>query len=303
MSWLDFAILVIIGLSALVGWRLGIIRMALAVAGAMVGLWLGGQLGEGLGERLDLTDNPDGASVLGFVIVFGLALVVASLLSSALRRVVGPFPLPPVDSGGGAALGAVGSTMAAAVLLVAASALPSESIGRTIDNSGVASFLAKAAPSALNVLPERFEDVLASVVRGEDVEQPTVAVEKVVIAGGRASAPTRVDIHIVVDNPNAFGGFIRGTVYQIDWERDSDSTFLGRTTAAAEQRLGARSETRLELPLKVLGLDEATMRALSRQFQAEDGVRLMAEGEVQVEFQRAERTALFKAAKVAQAPS
>ena len=303
MSWFNVAILGAIGLSALTGWRMGTIRMVLTVAGAVVGIWLGGQLGEGLGERLDLTDNPDGARVLGFIIVFGLTLVVASLLSSALRRVVGVFPLPSVDSGGGAALGAVGSTMAAAVLFVAASALPSESIGRAIDNSGVASFLADAAPSVLNVLPERYEDLLAFVVRGEDVEQPTVTLEKLVIAGGGASTPTRVDIHVVVNNPNPFGGFIRGMVYQIDWERGSESTFLGRTTAAEEQRLEARSETRLELPLKVLGVDEATMRALSRQLQAEDGVRLMAEGEMHVVFQRAERTAFFKAAKVARAPS
>ena len=303
MSWFNVAILGAIGLSALAGWRLGTIRMVLTVAGALVGLWLGGQFGEGLGERLDLTDNPDGARVLGFVIVFGLTLVVASLLSSALRRAVGVLPLPSVDSGGGAALGAVGSTMAAAVLFVAASALPSESIGRTIENSGVASFLANAAPSVLNVLPERHEDVLAYVVRGEDVEQPTVALEKLVIVGGGGSTPTRVDIHVVVDNPNPFGGYIRGMVYEIDWDRGSESTFLGRTTAEEERRLEAQGETRLELPLKVLGVDEATVQALRRQMQAEEGVRLMAEGEITVVFQRAERVASFKAAKVARGPS
>ena len=295
MSWLDIVILVVVALAALMGWRMGIIRGLFAIVGVLVGIVLAGQLGEGLGSKLDFVDNPNGARVLGFVVVFGLTLAAASIFSSFLRGLIRLFPVRWVDGVGGAAVGATAGSMGMAVLVIAAGSSPFGPVGDAIDDSDLAIFLADKPPFLLNLLPEQYQDVLSYVVK--EVETPLASLEE--ITANPSAAGVTLALEVLLRNPNPFGGAVQRLEYRISWDRDGEIALLGEFAVEMGERLRAQGETRLKIPVQVEG---PMASELARRIGMEGGARLQAEGQLTIAFRTETVVVPFQGAKVTRTP-
>ena len=125
MNWLDIGLIVLVGVSAVVGMRIGLISATLAVVGVFLGLSVAGQVTEEARAMFDesVSDNTI------FTTVSYTALIVASLMNSRLAAKITKSILKVltlgmssmVDMLGGIALGATfGGAIAAVVVLVGA---------------------------------------------------------------------------------------------------------------------------------------------------------------------------------------
>ena len=125
MNWLDIGLIVLFGVSAVVGMRIGLISATLAVVGVFLGLSVAGQVTEEARAMFDqsVSDNTI------FTIVSYTALIVASLMIARLAAKITKSILKVltlgmssvVDKLGGIALGATfGVAIAAVVVLVGA---------------------------------------------------------------------------------------------------------------------------------------------------------------------------------------
>ena len=125
MNWLDIGLIALVGVSAVVGMRIGLSSATLAVVGVFLGLSVAGQVTEEARAMFDqsVSDNTI------FTIVSYTALIVASLMIARLAAKITKSILKVltlgmssvVDKLGGIALGATfGVAIAAVVVLVGA---------------------------------------------------------------------------------------------------------------------------------------------------------------------------------------
>ena len=125
MNWLDIGLIVLVGVSAVVGMRIGLISATLAVVGVFLGLSVAGQVTEEARAMFDESVS----DIAIFTIVSYTVLIVASLLIARLAAMITKSILKVltlgmssmVDKLGGIALGATfGVAIAAVVVLVGA---------------------------------------------------------------------------------------------------------------------------------------------------------------------------------------
>lgn len=109
MNWIDAAVLVVWGITALWGFSTGIIRISISLIVVIVGLALSSRIAGDVGDIFSgLTDNEGAQAVGGFVLIFfGLMIigVVASFWISAIVRFLPIFGL--ANRFGGLAVGVV----------------------------------------------------------------------------------------------------------------------------------------------------------------------------------------------------
>ena len=119
MNWLDLVILIIVGLSAFMGLKIGVIRASLTALAIFVGSVLGGQLSDDIGGLVSGIDSDSAvATVVSYAIIISISLTVAAIASSILRKVVSVLFLGWADKLAGAALGVVaGSVISAAIIM------------------------------------------------------------------------------------------------------------------------------------------------------------------------------------------
>jgi membrane protein required for colicin V production len=118
MNWLDIAIIIVLILAAISGWRAGLVPGVLVLLGIALGILLAGRYGEPLGSSL--VGNSPYAPWLGLAIILGLALLIAWFLGVFLQGVVHLLWLGWLDRLGGVAMGVALATLFLAALLLAA---------------------------------------------------------------------------------------------------------------------------------------------------------------------------------------
>ena len=293
MNWLDAVILVVLGIGGLGGWRMGIIRGVLIVVGVILGIVLAGRFGGELGATLDFVDNPNGARVLGFAIVFGLVVAAAAIASSILRRVIRLFFLGWVDGVGGVGLGMAAGSLVLTAVIAATGSFPFGGLGGSIGDSRLAPFLANNVPLVLDLLPEPYRDVL-SYVPG-DVDLPRASMEWITADASPTGAEVKLELSL--DNPNPFGGTIQRAEYRVVWERGGQRVPLGEAGEERGERLRAGRKTLVDLQLEV---EPAAARDLARQLALEGSARLTAEGRLTVAFRTETLDVSFVGTKSAQ---
>lgn len=159
MNWLDIVILVMLVVPAFTGLRAGIIKVALSLAGLILGVVLAGRFYEPLSGKLTFIPGESLANIAAFAIILIAVMLVAGIVASVLKLMVSAVMLGWVNHLGGAALGLVLGAIFAGVLLAAwAKYLGGENV---IASSALASLLLDRAPLALALLPGEFD-----VVRG-----------------------------------------------------------------------------------------------------------------------------------------
>lgn len=159
MNGLDMAIIAVISFMTLLGLFWGLIRQVLAVVGLIVGVMLATRFHEGATTVVSsvVRDNPDLASLLGYLLIMLVVSLLVSLVASVLRLFVGLLFLGWADHALGALLGFVQSVILVSVVLAVGTALPEAGLHEQILSSKVAPLFAPAVRVLLNLLPERFE--------------------------------------------------------------------------------------------------------------------------------------------------
>lgn len=120
MNWVDFVILALIGIPALLGLKTGLIRAVANLGGIIVGIFLASRFS---GQAADLigivVKNEDLTGPLGFIAIMAGTLVLAWIAAAFLKRVLSLLLLGWVDKVGGAVFGVVvGSFFVSAIIFV-----------------------------------------------------------------------------------------------------------------------------------------------------------------------------------------
>ena len=157
MSWLDIAIIVVIGITAFVGLKNGIIKTVLTLAGVIVGVILAGLFYVALADRLTFIPQETLARVAAFAIILIAVILIASIIAGVLKWLASIVLLGWVNRLGGAFLGLImGAIFCGALLAIWTKFL---GIAEPIAESALATFLLDRFPVVLALLPAEFDSV------------------------------------------------------------------------------------------------------------------------------------------------
>ena len=157
MNWLDIVLIVAIGLTTFIGLRKGIIKMALTLAGLVLGIFLAGRYYLPFSEHLTLISSPTWAKVAAFAIIFIGVMVVAAILARLLERAASAILLGWANRLVGAIIGfVVGAMFCGAVLAIWVKYL---GVSGAIADSNIAPILLDQFPKVLALLPDEFDSI------------------------------------------------------------------------------------------------------------------------------------------------
>jgi membrane protein required for colicin V production len=157
MSWLDIAIIVIIGIAAFAGLKIGIIKAVLTLAGVVIGVILAGRFYAALAGQLTFIPQETLARVVAFAIILVGVILVAGIIAGVLKWLASIVLLGWVNRIGGALLGVImGGIFCGALLAIWTKFL---GISDPIAESAMANFLLDYFPMVLALLPGEFDSV------------------------------------------------------------------------------------------------------------------------------------------------
>ncbi|MFC2043706.1 CvpA family protein [Chloroflexota bacterium] len=157
MNWLDTIILIVMASGVLLGFRIGIIKAVLSLAGLIAGIFLAGRFYLTLAGWLSFILQTGIAKVVSFTIILIGTTVVASLLARLLRWAASKVMLGWAERFGGAVLGLMlGSILCSAILATWINFLDANS---AINESRLAAILLDRLPAVLALLPPEFDAV------------------------------------------------------------------------------------------------------------------------------------------------
>ena len=162
MNWLDIVILVMTGVAALIGWRIGLVHTALSIVGIAVAIVLAGDFFQDVAPLFErIVDSENGANVLGFLLVFVVVLLAAAIVGAIVRKVLAKLMLGWIDAVGGLVLGAFLSLVLVSAVLSVVDSFPILDLEETIAESVIGSFLVEDFDVVLTA-PELLPDDLTS---------------------------------------------------------------------------------------------------------------------------------------------
>jgi len=157
MSWLDIVLIVVIAIATLLGFRTGIIKAVLSLAGVIIGVILAGRYYGTLSEQLTFISQANVAKIVAFAIILIGIMVIAGVLASLLKWAASVLMLGWVNRLGGALFGLMlGAILCGAVL---ATWIKFLGIAGAIVESTLAAILLDYFPAVLALLPEEFDVV------------------------------------------------------------------------------------------------------------------------------------------------
>ncbi len=159
MNWLDFAIIIFILGFVLSAYSAGLIREAITLAAAIVGIVVAGLLYDDFAtEILTFIDDQDTASVVAFLILSGAVYLMGQILAYVLKKAASLMMLGWADHIGGAVFGLFKGLIVVQILLILFAAYPSLKLDRAIHNSQLAPYFIDDVSILLHVLPGEFGD-------------------------------------------------------------------------------------------------------------------------------------------------
>ncbi len=158
MNWLDIVIVLVIAFFAGTAFRAGLIREAVTLVSAVVGVVVAGLFYDDLArDVLVFIDNKDTARVVSFLILLGAVYLAGQLIAIMLKQVAAILLLGWVDHIGGALFGLLKGLIVVEVLLILLVTFPRLGLESDIDGSALASVFLDARSVLLFVLPDEFE--------------------------------------------------------------------------------------------------------------------------------------------------
>lgn len=143
MNWLDIAIIVSTGVLLLLGWKLGVLHLAVVAVGAFLGITLASRFKDEVEpafSALGLGDN--WAEVAAFIAIFLIALAAALVAGSMLQFMSRRLKIGWADNAIGAALGLIVSLAVWSTLLSTVQSHPVLGLESTVEGSALGTFLA-----------------------------------------------------------------------------------------------------------------------------------------------------------------
>ena len=189
MNWLDVAIAAMIIIGALIGWRTGLVRAALSIAGVFIGFVIGAHLsGPIAGLLTDSVGSASIAAVVAYLIVGVIVFIAVQIFGMVATKALKVFFLGWANSLGGAFAGAVAGFVIGAVLVTALARLaflvPASTLerGRSVEaRQGLLETLVGSSQAttyldiydrlpvhALGLTPGAFHDALQELRRAKD---------------------------------------------------------------------------------------------------------------------------------------
>ena len=125
MQWLDFLIILILGLSIVWGLKTGLLDVVFMCAGILVGLWLSGRYAGDVGELVNFSAGADAfVSVLAYVFIMSVSAAIFVMTGRVVKSIANAGTLGTAgmaDRIAGLALGLViGLTLSGALIVVLA---------------------------------------------------------------------------------------------------------------------------------------------------------------------------------------
>ena len=157
MNWLDIVLIVVIGIAAFIGLRKGIIKMALILAGLIVGIVVAGRYYASFSQYLPFISSPTWAKVAAFTIIFIGIMMIAALLARLLESTASAIMMGWANRLVGAILGFIlGALFCGVILAVWAKYIGTPGV---VAQSQVAPVLLGTFPKVLALLPQDFDSV------------------------------------------------------------------------------------------------------------------------------------------------
>jgi len=157
MNWLDIALLVLIAVPTFTGFKMGIVKAVLSLAGMILGVILAGNFYRVLAPMLTFIEQENLANIAAFAIIFIGMMIIAGVAASILSKIISMMLLGWVNHLGGAAFGfLLGAIFCGAILATWVKFLGA---GATINDSGLALILLDRFPLVLALLPSEFNAI------------------------------------------------------------------------------------------------------------------------------------------------
>ena len=94
MNWVDIAIIIVWGVTALWGYSKGLLGVLVPLISLVVGLAFASRIGDSVGQMFSsVTDNENAQTVAGFILIIVVILIAGGIISFAISRVLGVIPL------------------------------------------------------------------------------------------------------------------------------------------------------------------------------------------------------------------
>lgn len=153
-NWVDWLIVIMLGLAAWRGMARGLIREVLDLVGAVAAIYLAVRFGSSTGQFLSnyFLVPPPAAGAAGFLLVLLAVGALAGFLASFLRKVIQLTPLSWADNLGGVAFGLLKSALVVMVLLSLLMAVPWPPLHGSILESALGPSFLKGANMVYNGL-------------------------------------------------------------------------------------------------------------------------------------------------------
>jgi uncharacterized membrane protein required for colicin V production len=144
MNWVDILVLVIWGLAALWGFKVGFIRMVVPLAVVIVGLALSSRIAEPVGDFFSfLSENENVQTIAAFIAILIALLIIGAVLSSLLRTAISIIPLAGMANNlAGAGVGILVGFIILSGVLTGLQKFPVGNIREDITQSSLGTFLA-----------------------------------------------------------------------------------------------------------------------------------------------------------------
>jgi len=157
MNWLDIVLIVVLAAATFLGLKTGIIKMALSLAGIVVGIFLAGRFHVPLANQLTFISQPGVAKIVAFAIILVGVMAIAAVLAFFLKWAASAMMLSWVNNLGGAVFGlALGALLCGALLAIWVKWLGA---GSAVTESILAAVFLDKFPMVLGLLPSEFDAV------------------------------------------------------------------------------------------------------------------------------------------------
>ena len=170
MNWIDIAILIVWGVTALWGYSKGLMGVLVPLVSLVIGLALSSRIGDSVGGMFSVvTDNENAQTVAGFVLIFGVLFIIGGILNFMARSVLGIIPLfGLVNSMAGMAVGVLIGFLLLSGVLTAVQKYPVKDLEVDIDESKLGTFLADqfdVVIRGVGILPGDWDDELENLTQ------------------------------------------------------------------------------------------------------------------------------------------
>ena len=144
MNWIDIAILVVWGITALWGFSSGLLKILVPLVSLVIGLALSSRIGDSVGSMFSgITDNENAQTVAGFILIMVVLFVAGGIIGFMASKVLGIIPLFGLaNSLAGMAAGLLVGFLLLTGVLTGIQRFPFRDLDKTIDESALGAFLA-----------------------------------------------------------------------------------------------------------------------------------------------------------------